>query len=68
MTEKIKTVYLVASGDLRLPANQEGWPAQHKVEAQITAAFAQEGVQMIRAHAYDPWAWMYSAPFRPKLR
>jgi hypothetical protein len=54
MTEKIKTVYLVASGDLRLPANQEGWPAQHKLEAQIIAAFAQEGVQVIRAHAYDP--------------
>jgi len=54
MTHISNHVYLVASGDLRLPANQEGWPAQQKLEQQITAAFAHEGVQVIRAHAYDP--------------
>ena len=54
MTHISNIVHLVASGDLRLPANQEGWPAQQKLEQHITAAFAREGVQVIRAHAYDP--------------
>ena len=46
--------YLVASGDLRLSANQECWPAQEAMEKQIVAAFAREGVSVIRAHPYDP--------------
>lgn len=49
----ITHVYLVASGDLRLAANQTCWPAQAEMEAQLTAAFAARGVTLTRAHAYD---------------
>ena len=35
--------YLVASGDLRLSANQVCWPAQEAMEKQIVAAFEREG-------------------------
>ncbi len=45
---------LVASGDLRLSANQMCWPAQEGMEKQITAAFAQQGITVRRGHAYDP--------------
>ena len=45
---------LVASGDLRLSANQMCWPAQEAMEQQIVAAFAQEGITVRRGHAYDP--------------
>ncbi|HEX3052130.1 MAG TPA: hypothetical protein VHP83_15835 [Aggregatilineaceae bacterium] len=44
---------LVASGDLRLSANQMCWPAQDAMEKQVVAAFAQEGITVRRAHAYD---------------
>ena len=46
-------VFLIASGDLRLSANQTCWPAQAEMEQQIVAAFAAEGVSLIRAHPYD---------------
>ena len=46
--------YLVASGDLRLSANQMCWPAQEAMERRLTAAFAGEGVEVRRAHPYDP--------------
>src|SRR5215213_5542448 len=46
--------FLVASGDLRLSANQTCWPAQAEMEQQITAAFAAEGIMVKRAHPYDP--------------
>jgi hypothetical protein len=36
-------IYLVASGDLRLSANQVCWPAQMEMEQKIGAAFAAEG-------------------------
>jgi len=49
-----KTAYLVASGDLRLSANQTCWPAQEAMEKQIVAAFELQGVQVVRAHPYDP--------------
>lgn len=48
------TAYLVASGDLRLSANQICWPAQEAMEARIVAAFASEGVTIQRGHPYDP--------------
>jgi hypothetical protein len=48
------TAYLVASGDLRLSANQTCWPAQETMEKQIIAAFEREGVKVVRAHPYDP--------------
>jgi hypothetical protein len=46
-------VFLVTSGDLRQSANQVCWPAQRDMEEKLTAAFAQKGFKLIRAHAYD---------------
>ena len=48
-----KQVLLIASGDLRLSANQVCWPAQQEMEATLTTALAAEGYQLVRAHAYD---------------
>jgi hypothetical protein len=45
---------LIASGDLRLSANQVCWQAQSEMEAALTAAFASEGITLKRGHAYDP--------------
>ncbi len=45
---------LVASGDLRLSANQTCWPAQEDMERRIVAAFAAEGITVKRGHPYDP--------------
>ena len=45
---------LVASGDLRLSANQMCWPVQAEMEDQIERAFAKEGITLYRGHAYDP--------------
>jgi len=50
----MKTVYLVASGDLRLSANQNCWPAQEAMEKQVIAAVAREGWKVKRGHQYDP--------------
>jgi hypothetical protein len=44
---------LVTSGDLRVTANQVCWPAQRDMEEKLTAAFAQQGIKLVRAHAYD---------------
>ncbi|MGA2534883.1 MAG: fucose isomerase [Terracidiphilus sp.] len=46
-------VMLITSGDLRLSANQACWPAQRDMEQKLTAAFAQQGVKLVRAHSYD---------------
>ncbi len=53
-TLPIRKAYLVASGDLRLSANQLCWPAQESMEKKVVACFDREGVQIIRAHAFDP--------------
>jgi len=45
---------LIASGDLRLSANQTCWGAQNDMEQKLMAAFAREGVTVRRAHPYDP--------------
>ena len=47
-------IILIASGDLRLSANQDCWPAQRDMEERLVAAFAKQGVQVCRAHPYDP--------------
>jgi hypothetical protein len=47
-------IVLVASGDLRLSANQECWPAQKEMEDKIRAAFEGEGYHLLRGHPYDP--------------
>lgn len=49
-----KTVYLVASGDLRESANSAGWPVQEKVEQAITQAFESLGWGVVRAHGVNP--------------
>jgi hypothetical protein len=46
-------VLLVTSGDLRLSANQACWSAQKEMEEKLTAAFAQKGIKLVRAHAYN---------------
>ncbi|MGO8934617.1 MAG: fucose isomerase [Terracidiphilus sp.] len=46
-------ILLIASGDLRLSANQVCWPAQRDMEEKLTAAFAQKGIKLVRAHSYD---------------
>jgi hypothetical protein len=45
-------VQLVASGDLRLSANQKCWPAQQEMEQKLTSAIAAAGHQVVRAHPY----------------
>lgn len=50
----VKEVTLVSSGDLRLAANQQCWPAQEALERAVTAACNDQGVDARRAHAYDP--------------
>lgn len=45
---------LVASGDLRLAANQTCWAAQHDMEQRVIAVFAQEGITVKRGHPYNP--------------
>ena len=47
-------VILVASGDLRLSANQTCWAAQSNMERQVIEAFAREGVTVKRGHPYNP--------------
>jgi hypothetical protein len=46
-------VLLITSGDLRLPANQQCWPAQRDMEEKLTKAFAQKGFKLVRAFAYN---------------
>ena len=50
----MKTVYLVASGDLRPAANQTCEAAQAEMERQLTAAVATCGGTVVRAHKFDP--------------
>ena len=45
--------FLIASGDLRLSANQTCWPAQARLEEQLISAFASAGFTITRAHPYD---------------
>jgi len=51
-TPKPKRTYLVASGDLRLSANQQCWPEQAKMEAALSRALKAEGWIVVRAHPY----------------
>ena len=53
LTVNPNEVFLVASGDLRLSANQTCWPVQADMEGQIVAAFDAEGITVKRAHPYD---------------
>lgn len=49
---KKNEVLLVASGDLRLSANQVCWEAQKQLEEALTRAVAEEGHTLVRAHPY----------------
>ena len=49
----MKEAYLVASGDLRLSANQTCWAAQADMEQRLTRALENEGVAVKRAHPVD---------------
>ena len=49
-------VILVASGDLRLSANQACWPAQNSVEQSVMAAVQAHGRSIRRGHPFDPVA------------
>jgi hypothetical protein len=46
-------VILIASGDLRLAANQKCWPAQEKVEAAVTGAIRAAGFEVRRGHPFE---------------
>ena len=49
-----RIVYVVASGDSRLAANQTCWPAQLEMETKLEQALANLGWQVKRAHSFDP--------------
>ncbi len=49
----MKTIYLVANGDLRLAANQTCQDAQAQLEKDLIAAIEKEGHKVVRAHPYD---------------
>lgn len=51
---KPKKIIVVASGDLRLDANQVGWKFQEKMEQQLEDTLKEFGFQMQRGHRYDP--------------
>lgn len=50
--DDVKVVQLVASGDLRLSANQTCWAAQDAMEKALAAAVAAEGYDLVRSHPY----------------
>lgn len=50
---KSKQVYLIASGDLRLSANQTCWAEQANMEKLLAGAFRAEGWYVVRGHPYD---------------
>jgi hypothetical protein len=47
-----KTVTLIANGDLRHSANAVCWAAQQEMEKTLTAAVADLGYKLVRAHGY----------------
>ena len=47
-------IILVASGDLRISANQTCWPAQAEAEEAVTTAIHGYGRSVRRGHPYDP--------------
>ncbi len=51
--QKKKQVQLIASGDLRLSANQMCWPAQKEMESALAKAVKVAGYQVSRAHSYN---------------
>jgi len=54
MSHAKKTICLIASGDLRIAANQQCQAAQAAMEKQLVAAVNGAGYQVHRAHPIDP--------------
>lgn len=52
MKLKKNQVQLIASGDLRLSANQKCWPAQLEMEQQLSAAVTTAGFELVRSHPF----------------
>jgi hypothetical protein len=52
-TAPARTVYIVASGDLRPSANLKCWPIQQQLEADVTRAVESFGWTVVRGHPYD---------------
>src|SRR3954468_10785217 len=52
MSLSAKQIQLVASGDLRLAANQKCWPAQLEMERSLGRAVEAAGFEVVRAHPY----------------
>ncbi|TRO51941.1 fucose isomerase, partial [Candidatus Bathyarchaeota archaeon] len=50
---KENEIVLVTSGDLRLSANQECWPAQKAMEDKVGKVFDKLGYKIVRGHPYD---------------
>ncbi len=48
-----KQILLIASGDLRLSANQVCWPAQNAMELALASAISAQGFELVRAHPFD---------------
>ena len=48
-----RTVYIVASGDLRPSANIKCWPVQVQLEADVARAVESFGWSVVRGHAFD---------------
>lgn len=46
-------ITIIASGDLRLEANQRCWPVQKKVEELVISAIERNEFRTERGHAYD---------------
>src|SRR6266850_6028703 len=46
-------IVMIASGDLRLSANQKCWPAQQRVEAAVMDAIRKAGREVERGHPFD---------------
>ena len=54
MSNKIfKEIKIIASGDLRLSANQNCWPAQKEMESLLTKSIVKLGWNVVRAHKYN---------------
>lgn len=53
-TNSKKKIWLAASGDLRLAANRQCWPAQQEMETLLMQALERRGYSVERAHAYSP--------------
>ena len=49
-----RTLYTIASGDIRPSANDAGWPTQQKLEADFARAAATHGYSIERANDIDP--------------